>query len=165
MSKNTPTNQSKLVDSIIENREAMIAFFLIKTRCPQTAEDLYQDLLIKALKCGDRYTEIKRSFIYQMARSILIDKCRKDGRRPLEFCDLNELSNIATEPSLPTITESDVREALKKVDLTRDEKECASLHLLEEMTCDDIASLKSKPRSTIGGWILKAKKRLASYLS
>jgi len=79
------------------------AYFLRRTRCPDRAQDLYQELFLRIHRSRDDFDPHRRfaPWLFQIAHHLLIDDERRVHRARELAIPATELESAATEPGDP----------------------------------------------------------------
>lgn len=80
--------------------EAIGAFVGRRVRRPEDAEDVTQEALLRLYRSAERLRDERalEGWMYQIARSAIIDHQRRSGARP-EAADADDLETLADEPA------------------------------------------------------------------
>jgi RNA polymerase sigma-70 factor, ECF subfamily len=141
-------------------------YIFFKVSSQQLAEDLSSQAFLKAWEYLSQNKKIKdfQSFIYQIARNLVIDyyRSREKEELPLIYTDTNE--ELADENQVDPDREID-RETLKKLleKLEIEYKEIIVLRYIEDMSIKEISKIVDKSANHIRVIIHRAIKELRRY--
>ena len=129
---------------------------------PQEADDLLQDLFLKALRQGDRFCEIRnaRAWLFEVARNRLADHLRV-ARHTVALPD--DLAALVVEAdTVDTLTA-----CLPRVlsELSAEDREAITLCDLQGMAQADFAAAKGLSLSGAKSRVQRARQRLRSQMS
>ncbi len=125
-------------------------------RTPEDAEDAVQEVFLEVWRCADRFDPTQGSettFLATIARRRLIDRLRRQGRRPVTE-GLEEPERIADEPraSAPELAErNDEVEAARAAmaELRPEQRQVLELALGQGQTHQQIAAAIGMPLGTV----------------
>lgn len=131
--------------------EKIYNFLFFRTMHRELAEDLTSQTFIKALEKihtfdGNRGTF--QSWIYQIARNLLIDEYRK--RKPVENIDAHE--NLQSNTDLEAETQAQLdKETLQKIlsELPDESQELVTMRLWDELSYVEIAAITGKTEGSL----------------
>ncbi len=131
--------------------EKIYNFLFFRTMHRELAEDLTSQTFIKALEKihtfdGSRGTF--QSWIYQIARNLLIDEYRK--RKPVENIDEHE--NLQSNTDLEAETQAQLdKETLQKIlaELPDESQELVTMRLWDELSYVEIAAITGKTEGSL----------------
>ena len=129
---------------------------------PQEADDLLQDLFLKALRQGDRFCEVRnaRAWLFEVARNRLADHLRV-ARHTVELPD--DLAALVVETdAVDTLTA-----CLPRVlsELNAEDREAITLCDLQGMAQADFAAAKGLSLSGAKSRVQRARQRLRTQMS
>ncbi len=137
------------------------AYFRLKSK--NEAEDLTQDVFLKAFKAISRYRQEKTSFLAYLltiARNSIIDFWRKKRPTPLDSVNEAEFAETASQPE-----EQEQRERKEKIkramtNLSDDQYEIIALKFFSELSNAEIAKILNKSEEAVRQGQLRALKKL-----
>jgi RNA polymerase sigma-70 factor (ECF subfamily) len=103
-----PAHDTPLTRAFFEKRENLLLFLAARTRCMATAEDLLQDLYIKAaaMTADEDSVRAPSALLYRMATNLLVDHVRSAQRSSRRSADWRRESRafigeeeVAAEPA------------------------------------------------------------------
>jgi RNA polymerase sigma-70 factor (ECF subfamily) len=128
----------------------------------EDAEDLMQDLFLKALRQGERFCSVHnaRAWLFEVARNTLADRLRV-SRDTLELPD--DLANISED----TDAVDSLTACLPRVlsELTDEDREAISLCDLQSMPQGDFAKLKGLTLSAAKSRLQRARLRMKQQMT
>jgi RNA polymerase sigma factor (sigma-70 family) len=102
-------------------RQELVAYFMRRLPCPEEAEDLAHEVLIRVLRCPDLEGIVAiRPYIFEVAKNAMIDR----GRRGRARCESSH------EPLSEMIPDEDQAECERTI-MARQDIECLRSGLLE----------------------------------
>lgn len=154
-------------------RRPLLSFFMRRVRDRAEAEDLTQEVLLRAVAAGrDARIEHAPAYIFKIAVNLLRDRQRRAaGRGPGFFVPLdevlagelkNELALDDFSPERVLLTESALADVLRSLDeLGERTRNIFILFRIENMKQKDIAALYGIGQSTVEKHVMKAVLHLA----
>jgi RNA polymerase sigma factor (sigma-70 family) len=143
-------------------------FSYIFKRCGnrETAEDLFQETLIRVWKNLKNYKESQKfsSWLFSIAHNLTIDSFRKNKNY---FDDIEDKKELASSENLELKIEHDERKILLQdaiKNLTPHQKEVFLLRQHGELTFKEIAQLTNQPLNTVLSHMNYAMKKLKRIL-
>ncbi len=126
------------------------------------ADDLLQDLFLKALRQGERFCELHnaRAWLFEVARNLLADQLRV-AHHMVELPD--DLTAHADDVDTVDVLTSCLPRVLSE--LSADDREAITLCDLEGMSQEDYARLKGLALPGAKSRVQRARKRLREHLS
>lgn len=143
-------------DVLAVNRPRLIQYIYSRIRHPQDAEDLTQQILMKAYRLRESYDPAKSSpstWVYTIARSAVVDYLRT-RKSPTSLDAIEGADNLLRDggdgPEL-SLLRSETQDALAAALTRMEEKErdLLILHYYEELPLTEIARLMSLSYSSI----------------
>lgn len=154
----TKTEKFKLVETfIIENREAHYRLAYSYVRNKDTALDIVQDSIFKALKSIDRLEEITylKTWFYRIIINTSIDFIRKNQR--VTVMD-DEILGIYLPQLEDDMTDMDLQDAINQ--LPPKYKTLIILRFFEDLKIDEIAAVTDQNINTVKTRLYSALKKL-----
>jgi RNA polymerase sigma-70 factor (ECF subfamily) len=129
------------------------------------ALDVLQEVWLKAFRGIGRLENprLVRAWLYQLTRSLAVDRARQDtarGRREMVYAE--ESGAAEDEPAFDVEDAAALHRALDTLDLPH--REVLVLHFLEDMPIADIAAVVGCPAGTVKSRIYHAKRALRAAL-
>ncbi|MBE0626104.1 MAG: RNA polymerase sigma factor SigZ [Burkholderiales bacterium] len=126
------------------------------------AEDLLQDVFLKAMRQGERFCEVSnsRAWLYEVARNALADRLRL-ARNTVELPE-----DLRAETEVPATVDS-LAACLPRVlsELSADDREAITLCDLEGLSQEEFARRKGLSLSGAKSRVQRARKRLREQLT
>ncbi len=150
----------ELLDRLIElHQHRLMRYLMFLTGKRETAEDLFQEVWIRVLRCGSQYNGKARfdTWIFTIARNLVIDLSRKRTMSSLdemfEGGDHERPFEIAIDEPSP-LEQFQFRENAEEIaavlqTLEPSYREVLTLRFHEELSLEEIASLTRAPLSTV----------------
>lgn len=150
---------TSVFDLLVERWDRKIQGAIYRVVGPsEDARDLCQEAFLKAYRGLGTFKKDARfsSWLYQIALNVCRDRLRRRrGRHLVSFDDLDEASQAASTPSVPTPLQlaeaSDIshRVARAVADLPQDQREVIVLKEYQDLTFAEIADVLNLPLSTV----------------
>lgn len=149
-------------------KQQLFSYIIKRTGNRETAEDLFQEILIKIWKYLPKYQKKERfgSWIFSIAHNITVDSFRKKRVRSIisETENLEEIS-LSEDPFIK-IEEDEQRKILNDAlsNLSEKQKEVFLLRQHGEMTFKEIAAFTNQPINTVLSHMNYSVKKLKKIL-
>lgn len=148
-------------------KNPLINFFYRSLNSREQAEDLAQMVFIRLHRAAGRYEPRAKfsTYLFQIARRLLINELRRQQRKPLEPVDPVILgSTNAQEHSTRDYRE--IEEAFHKALEGLPENQRSAILLLQqqELSYDEIAEILGATTSAVKTWIFRARQHLKEAL-
>src|SRR5688572_15382660 len=162
----------QLFDALYDaHRTALHAYLLARCGDPDTAQDLLQELFLRAWRSlgsiGALPPERRQYWLFSVARNLVVDHYRGRGVRDAA----QQRLEMDSPPRLADAAESDAIQAdqLRRLDaaiwrLPTELREVLVLNVLGERTSADIGELLGRPAGTVRYQLAQARRRLAADL-
>ncbi|MBQ1443937.1 MAG: sigma-70 family RNA polymerase sigma factor [Renibacterium sp.] len=99
-----------------EHAPALRSFVLGLTSNPEQAEDVVQEAIVRVWQQNPEITTSIRSYLFRIARNIVIDNFRRQQRRPQQASAVDpEQLAVAVESTDSIVTKVLMEEALKRI--------------------------------------------------
>lgn len=171
-----PERPYDLLDAYMSKRDDLVRFFAARLRSMSAAEDLIQDLYVRAasLEPGEPL-ENPSAYLYRLASNLMLDRLRSErrsGARDSAWLQSNRLETggeaTADEPSAEQSLAG--RQRLSQVaraisDLPPKTRRAFELHKLEGLTQEETARALGVSRKTVEKQISSALQRLLAKLA
>lgn len=154
----TKTEKFKLVEKfIIENRESHYRLAYSYVRNKETALDIVQDSILKALKSIDRLEEITylKTWFYRIIINTAIDFIRKNRRMTVMDDDILSIHLPQSEDEM---TDMDLQDAIDR--LSPQYKTLIILRFFEDLKIEEIATITDQNINTVKTRLYSALKKL-----
>jgi RNA polymerase sigma-70 factor (ECF subfamily) len=145
----------------------MLNFFYRSTQDYGRAEDLTQTVFIRLFRAAERYQPTAKfsTYIFHIARRLLINDYEKSKRRPADATDPHGLHAVDagdTERKLNELEEI-FQNGLK--DLPENQRTAILLLKQQELSYAEIAAVMSSSESAVKTWIFRARQHLKQVLN
>lgn len=161
------TGDEQALVSLIERwKGPLINFFYRSVSDFAEAEDLAQTVFIRLYRSAPRY-EIRAKFstyLFQIARRLLLNEYRRKKRHPIDFSDPAELHAIDTGLSDKQLREIEELFSYALQDLPENQRTAILLFQQQELTYEEIAQTMDASESAVKSWIFRAREHLRSKL-
>jgi len=136
-------------------------FFRRRMADAARAEELAQDTFVAVLQGASRYQPRApfRSYLFAIAYNLLLAERRKALHQLADFGEIEVGGNGARDPEVSLI----VRTALGQLEL--EDREILMLREYDELTYEEIASLKRLPLNTVRSRLFRARMALKAVLN
>lgn len=148
-------------------QKPLINFFYRSVNSVHTAEDLAQTTFVKICRGAGTY-EAKAKFsswLFLVARSVLISNFRKESLRPADATDPVELPAVADETK--ELEMNDIERAFAEAVKSLPENQRTAILLLrqQELSYEEIAAAMNASVQNVKTWIFRARQSLREKLS
>ncbi|MGJ3242680.1 MAG: RNA polymerase sigma factor [Opitutales bacterium] len=147
-------------------QQPLIQYFYRSTRSLQTAEDYAQMLFVKLYRAAPRYEPRAKfsTYLFAIARRILINEYRKRERRPVDYTDPAELQ--ASTPGRTPLALMEIEEAFEQAlaRLPENQRTALLLWKQEQLSYLEIADAMDASETAVKTWIFRARKALKAEL-
>lgn len=144
----------------------LINFFYRSLNSYEQAEDLTQMVFIRLYRAVPSYAQRAKfsTFLFQIARRLLINEYRRNQRKPLETCDPRDLQAITSgrEDQRYSELEEAFEQSLKK--LPENHRTAILLLKQQELSYQEIADVMEANESAVKTWIFRARQFLKQEL-
>jgi RNA polymerase sigma-70 factor (ECF subfamily) len=144
----------------------LINFFYRSLGSREQSEDLTQMVFIRLYRSAPGYEPRARfsTFLFQIARRLLINEFRRSQRKPLDSWDPSDMQGFSE--SDPYRTFSELEEAFEQVLHKLPEKQRTAILLLkqQELSYQEIADVMQASESAVKTWIFRARQFLKQEL-
>ncbi|WP_269539472.1 RNA polymerase sigma factor [Cerasicoccus fimbriatus] len=153
---------------IIEHWQGpLINFFYRSLRSVEASEDLAQTVFIRIYRAADRYQPTAKfsTYLFHIARRILINEFRRQSRKPLDAVDPADLH--ASTPGIDKIRMLELEEAFALALETLPENQRTAILLLkqQQLSYEEIAAAMDASESAVKSWIHRARQKLKEELA
>jgi RNA polymerase sigma-70 factor (ECF subfamily) len=158
--KATETSVSAFRQSVEATIPALRRYARALTREPETADDLVQDTLVRALRSEHLFHGGDvRSWLYTILTNLNRNRLRSLARRPaLSPLDDNDAPDLAG----PEAGGRDIERALAT--LAEDQRAALLLVVLEGLTYREVAEVQGVPIGTVMSRLARARVQIKTYL-
>jgi len=154
-------------DQIVERWQSpLINFFYRSLSSYEQSEDLTQMVFVRLYRAAPNYEHRARfsTYLFQIARRLLINEFRRSQRKPLDSWDPTELHAITSGQDHQRLTELEeaFEQALKK--LPENHRTAILLLKQQELSYQEIANIMEASESAVKTWIFRARQFLKQEL-
>ena len=150
-------DETALVNLIERWKIPLFRFFHRSLRSHADSEELAQQVFIKLHGSSHRYKPTAKfsTYLFTIARNLLLDEIKRRGRRPIEIVDPAELK-MATPGRNPL---GDIQEALEVFldRLPETHRTALLLRVQRELSYKEIANIMEASESVVKTWIHRAR--------
>jgi RNA polymerase sigma-70 factor (ECF subfamily) len=154
-------------DQLVERWQGpLINFFYRSLSSYEQAEDLTQMVFIRLYRAAPKYEARAKfsTYLFQIARRLLINEFRRSQRKPLDPWDPADLQAVTSGKSQQRYSE--IEEAFEQCLKKLPEKQRTAILLLkqQELSYQEIASAMEATESAVKTWIFRARQFLKQEL-
>lgn len=156
------------LSAIIEHWQGpLINFFYRSLRSVEASEDLAQTVFIRIYKAADRYQPTAKfsTYLFHIARRVLINEFRRQSRKPLDAVDPADLQ--ASVSGRDTLRLLELEEAFARALETLPENQRTAILLLkqQQLSYEEIAEAMEASEAAVKSWIHRARQKLKQELA
>ncbi|QYY37110.1 RNA polymerase sigma factor [Ruficoccus sp. ZRK36] len=144
----------------------LINFFYRSLGSVEQSEDLAQMVFIRVYQAAAKYEPKAKfsTYLFHIARRLLINEYRRQSRKPLEAVDPAELG--AETPGRDKLALMEIEEAFEKALETLPENQRTAILLLkqQELSYEEIAQAMDASETSVKSWIHRARQKLKTEL-
>lgn len=158
----------KAMRALVERwQKPLINFFYRSVSSVHTAEDLAQMTFVKIYRSAATYEPKAKfsSWLFLVARSVLISNFRKEALRPAEASDPNELPAVADEADTLAIHDIERAFAAAVRELPENHRTAILLLRQQELSYEEIATAMGTSIQNVKTWIFRARRALRERLA
>lgn len=154
-------------DKLVERWQSpLLNFFYRSLSSYEQSEDLAQMVFIRLYRAAPKYEPQARfsTFLFQIARRLLINEYRRNQRKPSEAWDPADLQAFSSDQ--PSRRYSELEEAFEQVIHKLPENQRTAILLLkqQELSYQEIATIMEANESAVKTWIYRARQFLKQEL-
>lgn len=154
-------------DQIVERWQSpLLNFFNRSLRSYEQSEDLTQMVFIRLYRAAPSYEPRARfsTFLFQIARRLLINEYRRNQRKPLDAWDPADFQSFSADSTSRRYAE--IEEAFEAVLHKLPENQRTAILLLkqQELSYQEIAEVMEASESAVKTWIFRARQFLKQEL-
>jgi len=147
-------------------KNPLINFFYRSLGSFEQSEDLAQMVFVRLHRAAPRYLPKAKfsTFLFHIARRLLINEYRRRQRHPLDIVDPLDLPADSTDRTALNLME--IEEAFTQALEGLPENQRSAILLLkqQELSYQEIATVMNTTQSAVKTWIFRARKHLKSVL-
>ncbi len=152
-----------------EHLPSVYRFALRLTQNPHEAEDLTQDVFVRAWRGRRQLRKAKsaRAWLFQVTANLWRDRLRSRRRSPEQAePSLDHHERFGVPPDLESIVQEDVERTLEAVDsLPSRQREVLYLHAVEGLSLAEIAEILATSSAAVKASLSLARKRIRRKLA
>jgi RNA polymerase sigma-70 factor (ECF subfamily) len=161
------TGDDEALATLIDRwKNPLINFFYRSLQSYEQSEDLAQMVYIRLYRAAPKYRPTAKfsTFLFHIARRLLINEYRRRTRKPLDTVDPKDLK--ASYPGRTELNVIEIEEAFVRAldDLPENQKTAILLLKQQELSYQEIAEAMEATESAVKTWIFRARKHLKSAL-
>lgn len=160
-------DQRALRELVTRWQNPLINFFYRSLQSYETAEDLTQTTFVRLYRAAGRYRPQAKfsTYLFQIARRLLINEYRRRSRKPLDTVDPVELGGSVSGRA--PLKQMELEEAFSVALQSLPENQQTALLLLkqQELSYEEIAEAMGASVSSVKTWIHRARTRLRELLA
>jgi len=146
----------------------IINYFFRSLHSVQTSEDLAQIVFIRIYRNAATYRPQARfsTYIFHIARNILINEFRRMHRKPAELYDPTDFTPEISSEDTVTRNCAEIEEAFAKAiaDLPENQRTALLLLKQQEISYEEIATIMDATVPLVKTWIFRARQHLRESL-
>jgi len=144
----------------------LINFFYRSLRSIESSEDLAQQVFIRVYRAADRYQPTAKfsTYLFHIARRVLINEFRRQSRKPLNFVDPTDLQASIPGREKLRVMELEEAFALALENLPEDQRTAILLLKQQQLSYAEIATAMDASESAVKSWIHRARLKLKAEL-
>jgi RNA polymerase sigma-70 factor (ECF subfamily) len=149
------------------------SFALYETRDHHAAEDLTEQVFLRALQALPRFDDrgegdasTFRAWLFRIARNAIANERRRSRRHPEAPLDIAAIVRAPDDPAAAVVAQDEVRRAWDAIDRLPDERRRALvLRFVEEMSAREIGEVLGRSEGSVRVLIHRALRSVASDLA
>ena len=147
----------------------LINFFYRSLNSVEQAEDLTQLVFVRLYRAAHSYQPVARfsTYLFHIARRLLINEFRRRQRKPLETMDPADLRAVDTSSGRDQQRLFELEEAFQQalVKLTEDQRTAILLLKQQELSYEEIAEIMHQSVAAVKTHIFRGRQKLKEILS
>ena len=161
-------DQQALRMLIAKWQEPLINFFYRSVHSVQTAEDLTQVVFVRIYRNAARYQPQAKfsTYLFHIARNILINEHRRAHRKPAELFDPTDFTPEISTDDESTRNCAEIEEAFAQAieGLPENHRTALLLYKQQDLSYEEIATAMEATVPLVKTWIFRARQRLRELL-
>lgn len=145
----------------------LINFFYRSLRSVEASEDLAQTVFVRIYRAAPKYEPRAKfsTFLFHIARRLLINEFRRQSRKPLEAVDPADLTGATEGREKLDLMEIEEAFELALQTLPENHRTAILLFKQQEMSYEQIAEAMDASVTAVKSWIHRARQKLKEELS
>ncbi|WOO42234.1 RNA polymerase sigma factor [Rubellicoccus peritrichatus] len=145
----------------------LINFFYRSLRSVEASEDLAQTVFVRVYRAAPKYEPRAKfsTFLFHIARRLLINEFRRQSRKPLETVDPADLTGATEGREKLDLMEIEEAFELALQTLPENHRTAILLFKQQEMSYEQIAESMDASVTAVKSWIHRARQKLKEQLS
>lgn len=155
------------LDALVQRWQGpLLNFFYRSLQSREQAEDLTQVVFVRVYRSAPRYQPIARfsTFLFQIARRLLINEIRQKERKPLDSWDPEALHSLESTTDDRSMREIEEAFELALAKLPENQRTAILLLKQQELSYQEIAEVMDAHESAVKTWIFRARQFLKQEL-
>lgn len=159
-------NDSSLRLIIEKWQKPLINFFYRSTSSVTISEDLAQLTFVKLYRAAPKYQPTAKfsTFLFHIARRLLINEFRRQSRKPLDTVDPSELGGSIPGRDKLNLMEIEEAFTLALEKLPENQKTAILLLKQQGLSYEEIANTMEAAETSVKSWIHRARQKLKEEL-
>ena len=172
--KSAASPRERFEATVSPHFDALYAAARRMTMSAHDAEDLVQEVCIKALKHLDELEQIEyvRAWLLKVMYHQFVDQKRRAANSPVDMAwtgeetsDPDELASVAAQPDEATDRERQIDNVLRAMRcLPADQCALVAMHDVEGLSIDELSQLTGMPEGTVKAKLHRTRKKLGRLL-
>jgi RNA polymerase sigma-70 factor (ECF subfamily) len=161
-------DESALAQLIRKWQGPLINFFYRSLGSVEQAEDLTQLVFVRVYRAASTYQPVARfsTYLFHIARRLLINEFRRRQRKPLEMMDPADLRAVDTSSGRDQQRMFELEEAFQQAltKLTEDQRTAILLLKQQELSYEEIAEVMQQSVAAVKTHIFRGRQKLKEIL-
>ncbi len=156
-----------LAELIDRWKNPLVNFFYRSLQSFEQSEDLAQMVYIRLYRAAPKYQPTAKfsTFLFHIARRLLINEYRRQQRKPLDIVDPHTLTTKESSSGDMRILEIEEAFSLALENLPENQRTAILLLKQQELSYKEIAKTMDSTESAVKTWIFRARKHLRTVLA
>lgn len=147
-------------------KSPLINFFYRSLRSHESAEDLAQVVFVRIYRAAPKYQPTAKfsTYLFHIARRLLINEFRRQQRKPLEAVDPADLVAVDSEDPGRQVREIEEAFEIALEGLPENQRTAILLLKQQQLSYQEIAAIMDASESAVKTWIFRARQFLKQAL-